>query len=51
MVGGIWRSTKATNRPVRPPILLKALPNPFAAPLIAGPALLETLLNPSVALL
>ena len=47
MAGSNSRSTKEINRPVLPPILLKALPKPFAAPLIAGPARL----NPSLALL
>lgn len=47
MAGYNSRSTKAITRPVLPPILLKALPNPFAAPVIAGPARL----NPSLALL
>ncbi len=42
---------KATNLPVLPPILPKALPNPFAAPLMAGPAVELTLLSPSLALL
>ena len=39
-------STNDTNLPVRPPILPKAWPTPWAAPLIAGPADDVTLESP-----
>lgn len=42
-------STKATNRPVRPPTRPRALPTLFAAPLIAGPAEEVTRERPSEA--
>lgn len=42
-------STKAMNRPVRPPIRPRALPTLFAAPLRAGPAEEVTLERPSEA--
>lgn len=51
MVGGICRSMKAISLPVLPPIRPRALLNPFAAPLIAGPAAELTLERPSEALL
>jgi len=37
---------KAIKRPVRPPTFPRALPKPFAALLIAGPAAEETLERP-----
>lgn len=48
---GNLRSTKPTNLPAGPPILFKVLPTPLAAPAMAGPAALDTLLSPWLALL
>jgi hypothetical protein len=47
---GCIRSTKAINRPVRPPTRPSALETPFAALAMAGPAADETRESPSEAL-
>lgn len=49
-MGGVVRSTKATNRPVRPPTLPNASAAPFAALVMAGPAAAVTRERPSEAL-